>query len=143
MKAEIFIGLGTEEKDIVLVGTPKKYIDSSIVLNYVANKFNLSVDELKSIKKTRNLATARQAYVWLFRSLVKKKGLSDGLDHKFSVEESNRKRFTTTKSMMNAINRHHCGAAHSYRTFQNAFFTDKQLKKNAYEWLDELDKMFI
>ena len=142
MKAEIFIGLPEERKKDCIFKNSSCFIDARKVLEFISTKTKVSVNQIKSKSRKRNIVLARHAYVWCYRQILVKKGVTDSLKMKFSGK-SIRNPYHSSTEVMSFINRDHSTGSNSVKAFENDLFTNKKLKKEAYEWLDELDKMFI
>lgn len=141
MKYEIFVGLDSENKEKPIIAKQNEFIDARVVLKYICKEFNVTIDEIKAKNRKGNLVIAREAYVWLYRQLLIKKGYATGMHHLVNVTCKNSKHYHNTKQVMEFIGRPHCLATYYHKAFSNLFFTNKELEKKAYEWLNELDKL--
>ena len=147
MKPEIYVGLDNGFKESIIFRN-KNYVDAGVVLSYCLDKCKMKLSDVQSNSRKEEVVKCRQMYCWLFRNLVVKKGFMDSTD--FSSLKLKKgtvwippTNFTGTRSMVKLINKSHCLVSHSLETFEARFATDKVLKRQAYKYLEELDKMIV
>ena len=147
MKYEIFVGLDNGFKDTIVFRN-KNYVDAGAVLSYCLTKCNMKLSDVQGLSRKDDVVKCRQMYCWLFRNLVVKKGFMESTD--FSSLKLKKgsvytppTNFTGTRSMVKLICKSHCLVLHSIESFEARFATDKLLKKQAYKYLDELDKLIV
>jgi len=141
MKYEIFVGLNDVYRSSFTYGAKTGHINASTVLRFVCAKNNVSIDTLKSSTRKRGVVQIRQQYVWLFRALLVKKGISA----KMQLPAGNAfgSKVSSNNEVMRLIGKSHCLADHSWEAYENLFITNKALETKSIELLDELDKLIV
>lgn len=141
MKYEIFVGMDDVYRDSFNYGTKTGYISASTVLKFVCAKNNVSVDTLKSSTRKRDIVQVRQQYVWLYRALLVKKGIS--VKMKLPAGNAFGSKVSNNNEVMRLIGKSHCLADHSWEAYENLFITNKALETKSIEYLEELDKLIV
>ena len=141
MKYEIFVGLNDVYRSSFNYGAKTGYINASTVLRFVCAKNNVSIDTLKSSTRKREVVQMRQQYVWLFRALLVKKGIS--VKMKLPAGNAFGNKVSSNNEVMRLIGKSHCLADHSWEAYENLFITNKALETKSIELLDELDKLIV
>jgi hypothetical protein len=141
MKYEIFVGLNDVYRSSFNYGAKTGYINASTVLRFVCAKNNVSIDTLKSSTRKREVVHIRQQYVWLFRALLVKKGIS--VKMKLPAGNAFGSKVSSNNEVMRLIGKSHCLADHSWEAYENLFITNKALETKSIELLDELDKLIV
>ncbi|MEL7597932.1 MAG: helix-turn-helix domain-containing protein, partial [Clostridiaceae bacterium] len=67
---EISVDLAAEALKDIISNEQNKQVTIDLIQDIVANYFNLKVDELKSSRRTRNIAFPRQIAMYLSRKLT-------------------------------------------------------------------------
>lgn len=141
MKSEIYVGLEDTYRNSFKYVTKTGHINANTILKFVCEKNKVSVDALRSSSRKREIVQIRQQYVWLYRALLVKRGItaSMGFGGGYIVD----KKITNNSEMMKLINKSHCLADHCWKQYENLFFTDKALETKSKEMLEELDNLII
>jgi hypothetical protein len=141
MKYEIFVGLNDVYRSSFTCGAKTGHINASTVLRFVCAKNNVSIDTLKSSTRKREVVQIRQQYVWLFRALLVKKGIS--VKMQLPAGNAFGGKVSSNNEVMRLIGKSHCLADHSWEAYENLFITNKALETKSIELLDELDKLIV
>jgi hypothetical protein len=141
MKYELYAGLEDVYQKGFRYGTKTGLISASTVLKFVSEKNNISIGALRNSSRKREIVQIRQPYVWLFRALLVKRGVTPTMtlvnNHILS------KHVTNNSQLMKLINKSHCLADHCWQQYENLFLTNKALEIKSKEMLEELDKLIV
>jgi site-specific recombinase XerD len=141
MKYEIFAGIDDVYRDSFKYGAKTGYISASTVLKFVCERNNVSIDTLKSSTRKREVVQVRQQYIWLYRALLVKKGIS--VKMKLPAGNAFGSKVSNNNEVMRLIGKSHCLADHSWEAYENLFITNKALETKSIEYLEELDKLIV
>lgn len=103
---EITVDLATEALKDLVAETKNRTLSIELIQEVVANYYNLSVDDLKSQRRTRNVALPRQIAMYLSRSLTS----------------------TSLPKIGEEFNKDHTTVMHAYSKIQEATESDSAIK---------------
>ena len=103
---DISMDLATEALKDLVAETKNRTLSIELIQEVVANYYNLSVDDLKSMRRTRNVALPRQIAMYLSRSLTS----------------------TSLPKIGEEFNKDHTTVMHAYSKIKEAMDTDASVK---------------
>lgn len=103
---DISMDIATEALKDLVAETKNRTLSIELIQEVVANYYNLSVDDLKSMRRTRNVALPRQIAMYLSRSLTS----------------------TSLPKIGEEFNKDHTTVMHAYSKIKEAMDTDASVK---------------